>query len=384
MARDFTKDDPAVAKLADELFGPLSRADHVITLNHEPVPGHVDPAGSDGPEPEPKLAMAASSTQDTGNAALTRHNRRVVAWKDAQDFSGFRADKAAALKNVMLLVGFSADKDTHQATRTTAWLAARSKTLRHGVRPVEDRTLKRHLKTLERLGLFLVEHAKDGFADKSRGTDAVNTYRLVFSQVTVRNVPRSVPVSPIQTHPTSTQTWGDHESAPAVNAVKGQVRARNVPRSVPRSVPVSTGTTSTRIKTLLLEEEARDPDPSLANARADREDLLRVDYEAGMNQDRGSLDNDPASEQEKFKRTPPHGRCAGCGKTGPLAAVSMHVMCCPAFTALYHADPDRAIDPEQEYLRVIEDQYEPSASLDELVPQVPGALAARPARYNQA
>ena len=124
------------------------------------------------------------------NPELTEHNRRVVAWKDAQDFSGIRADKAAALRNAMLHVGFSADK-SGVCTRTIRWLAASSATRGHGVRPVTRGRLWDHITTLEKLGLLSVSRVKNGFTDKSRGLGAVNSYTCEFSQVRVRSGDRS-------------------------------------------------------------------------------------------------------------------------------------------------------------------------------------------------
>jgi hypothetical protein len=123
----------------------------------------------------------------SGNPELTGHNRRVVAWKDAQDFRRFRTDKAAGLRNAMLLVGFSADKQTGICTRTVRWLAADSKTRGHGVRKVSAAALWKHIRTLADLGLLVAGHAKEGFADKVRGMDAVNSYTCMFSQVAWRS-----------------------------------------------------------------------------------------------------------------------------------------------------------------------------------------------------
>jgi hypothetical protein len=125
------------------------------------------------------------------DASLTEHNRRVIAWKDAQDFSGIRADKAAALRNTMLLVGLSASKETGVCTRTVRWLAASSETRGHGVRPVTRGRLWEHIATLEKLGILSAERVKNEFTDKSRGLGAVNSYTCEFSQVTVQSGDRS-------------------------------------------------------------------------------------------------------------------------------------------------------------------------------------------------
>lgn len=45
------------------------------------------------------------------------------------------------------------------------------------------------------------------------------------------------------------------------------------------------------------------------------------------------------------------GRCAGCERTGSLRKINLHVIECPQFTALYAADPQRALAPAQEWLR---------------------------------
>jgi hypothetical protein len=101
----------------------------------------------------------ATQEQDHQPGMLTEHNRRVVAWKDAQDFSAFRPDKAAALRNTMLLLGFSANIETGTVVRSLRWLVNRSVKLRpHGVRPVTMQRLCDHLKTLEKLGLAEIQH----------------------------------------------------------------------------------------------------------------------------------------------------------------------------------------------------------------------------------
>ena len=46
-----------------------------------------------------------------------------------------------------------------------------------------------------------------------------------------------------------------------------------------------------------------------------------------------------------------YGRCAGDGETGELKAVTSHVLRCPAWAALYRADPARALTPAGEYDR---------------------------------
>jgi hypothetical protein len=131
---------------------------------------------------------------DRHGADVTPHNRRVVDWKDAQDFSMYRADTAASLRNTMMLLGFPADKHTGQITATTAWLTAKSRTLGHGVRPMSLATLKRRIATLEGLGLVRVRRAKTSFRDKNRGPLAVNTYTMVFSQVNRQDEPVPEPV----------------------------------------------------------------------------------------------------------------------------------------------------------------------------------------------
>jgi hypothetical protein len=156
----------------------------------------VASASASNPEADPFASIPISSSSGKpkaeGNEKLTAHNRRVVAWKDVQVFTGFRADKAAGLRNAMLLAGFSADKETGVCTRTVRWLAADSKTRGCGVRPVSAMPLWRHLKTLEDLGLLTVTRAKGGFADKVRGMDAVNSYKCEFSQVICRKDTKEV------------------------------------------------------------------------------------------------------------------------------------------------------------------------------------------------
>ncbi len=139
------------------------------------------------------------------NSELHEHNCRVIAWKDAQDFSGIRADKAAALRNTMLLVGFSANKESGVCTRTTRWLAASSAARGHGVRPVTRRRLQDHIATLEKLGLLSAARVKNGFTDKIRGLGAVNSYTCEFSQVAVRSDARSDAVSTVTKRTTEDQ-----------------------------------------------------------------------------------------------------------------------------------------------------------------------------------
>lgn len=48
---------------------------------------------------------------------------------------------------------------------------------------------------------------------------------------------------------------------------------------------------------------------------------------------------------------PSGGRCAGCGKTGPVKTVARHTMTCQDFQTLYSTDPARALDPAAEHAR---------------------------------
>lgn len=45
------------------------------------------------------------------------------------------------------------------------------------------------------------------------------------------------------------------------------------------------------------------------------------------------------------------GRCAGCGRTGPVKVIRSHTAGCKKFASLFRADPVRALDPEAEYAR---------------------------------
>ena len=45
------------------------------------------------------------------------------------------------------------------------------------------------------------------------------------------------------------------------------------------------------------------------------------------------------------------GRCAGCGETGPVKAVSFHLLGCPDWAALYVKDRAAALGAAEEYAR---------------------------------
>lgn len=46
------------------------------------------------------------------------------------------------------------------------------------------------------------------------------------------------------------------------------------------------------------------------------------------------------------------GRCAGCGKEdASCKKIKTHIASCPEYLELWTTDPDRALDPEEEFLR---------------------------------
>jgi hypothetical protein len=77
------------------------------------------------------------------------------------------------------------------------------------------------------------------------------------------------------------------------------------------------------------------------------------------------------------------GRCAGCGETGPLKAVVLHVLTCQDWARLYRDDPGRALMPAEEYARwYAEDRAgEKSADLQRRVDDTVQRRAAMSARF---
>lgn len=55
----------------------------------------------------------------------------------------------------------------------------------------------------------------------------------------------------------------------------------------------------------------------------------------------------------------PVGRCPGCALTGSLRRVHIHVLNCPEFSELFRSDPDRCLDPADEYIRFREEEDVP-------------------------
>lgn len=47
----------------------------------------------------------------------------------------------------------------------------------------------------------------------------------------------------------------------------------------------------------------------------------------------------------------PTGRCAGCDRTGPATKITVHILGCAGYAALYRQDPARCLDPVSEYER---------------------------------
>jgi hypothetical protein len=102
---------------------------------------------------------------------------------------------------------------------------------------------------------------------------------------------------------------------------------------------------------LLLEEEAREADGALADARAHQPSLVFTGEERPPSavQDRDSREEDEApAEDEKDEGA--RGRCSGCGEVGPHEDITFHVLRpCPDWLALYRRDPAAALDPGTEY-----------------------------------
>lgn len=55
------------------------------------------------------------------------------------------------------------------------------------------------------------------------------------------------------------------------------------------------------------------------------------------------------------------GRCSGCGRVDSLRKVSLHIVSCPDYLALYEQHPERALEPEAEYSRFRTEDTTPEA-----------------------
>jgi hypothetical protein len=59
------------------------------------------------------------------------------------------------------------------------------------------------------------------------------------------------------------------------------------------------------------------------------------------------------------------GRCAGCGRRdASIRKIQAHVVQCPAYAALYRAEPERALDPVAEEARWLAAEGSDSARID--------------------
>jgi hypothetical protein len=45
------------------------------------------------------------------------------------------------------------------------------------------------------------------------------------------------------------------------------------------------------------------------------------------------------------------GRCSGCGRTGSLRKINLHIVHCQSYVELYAQDPSRCLDPVAEWRR---------------------------------
>lgn len=55
------------------------------------------------------------------------------------------------------------------------------------------------------------------------------------------------------------------------------------------------------------------------------------------------------------------GRCAGCGRTNSARKISLHVLECAEYLALFQRDPSRALTPVAEYDRYRREDATPEA-----------------------
>jgi hypothetical protein len=55
------------------------------------------------------------------------------------------------------------------------------------------------------------------------------------------------------------------------------------------------------------------------------------------------------------------GRCAGCGRTDSLRKITVHIIECADYAALYERDPGLALTPQAEYDRFRREDDTPEA-----------------------
>lgn len=47
----------------------------------------------------------------------------------------------------------------------------------------------------------------------------------------------------------------------------------------------------------------------------------------------------------------PTGRCSGCGRTGSLCKIRLHVVACDEYIDLFARDPEAALDPHTDFVQ---------------------------------
>lgn len=101
----------------------------------------------------------------------------MLRWANASD---------RKFRDFLKLLGWAADKDTHQVLRITkrGLVTLGEAQVRAGRldKVIPFSTVRNRLEELETLGFVKVTRAKQGFADKRRGMQAVNAYWVDFSK----------------------------------------------------------------------------------------------------------------------------------------------------------------------------------------------------------